>query len=40
MTPTRRELKAARRKQEILRAAARAFKKKGYYGTTMDDIAA
>lgn len=39
MSPTRRELKAARRRNEILRAAARAFKKKGYYGTTMDDIA-
>ncbi|NOZ95774.1 MAG: TetR/AcrR family transcriptional regulator [Acidobacteria bacterium] len=39
MPLTRRELKAARRKNEILRAAARAFRKKGYYGTTMDDIA-
>ncbi len=34
-----RELKAARRRQEILRSAARAFKKKGFYATTMEDIA-
>ncbi len=35
----RRELKAERRRREILRSAARAFKKKGYYATTMEDIA-
>jgi len=40
MDVSRRELKAERRRRDILRAAARAFKKKGFYGTTMDEIAA
>ncbi len=35
----RRELKAERRRHEILKSAARAFKKKGFYATTMEDIA-
>lgn len=35
-----RELKAERRRQEILRSAAHAFKQKGYFATTMEDIAA
>lgn len=35
----RRQLKAQRRRQEILKSAARAFKKKGFYATTMEDIA-
>ncbi len=36
---SRRELKAERKRREILRSAARAFKKKGYFATTMEDIA-
>ena len=34
-----RELKAERKRRDILRSAARAFKKKGYSATTMEDIA-
>lgn len=34
----RRKLKQERKREEILRAAARAFARKGYYGTSMEDI--
>jgi AcrR family transcriptional regulator len=34
-----RELKAERKRRDILRSAAHAFKKKGYSATTMEDIA-
>ncbi|MCG6964731.1 MAG: TetR/AcrR family transcriptional regulator [Acidobacteria bacterium] len=38
MGTSRRKLKAERKRREILRAAAGAFKKRGFYGTTMEDI--
>lgn len=38
-TPDRREQKLARKREAILRSAARAFTRRGYHGTTMDDIA-
>ena len=37
---SRRELKAERRRREILRSAARSFRSKGFHATTMEDIAA
>jgi AcrR family transcriptional regulator len=37
---SRRELKAERRRREILRSAARSFRNKGFHATTMEDIAA
>ncbi|NUQ33438.1 MAG: TetR/AcrR family transcriptional regulator [Planctomycetaceae bacterium] len=36
---TRRKLKTERKREAILRSAAAAFAQKGYYGTSMEDIA-
>ncbi|WP_047985590.1 TetR/AcrR family transcriptional regulator [Ornithinibacillus californiensis] len=38
--PTLRELKQEKKKEDILRAAADVFIEKGYYRTTMEDVAA
>lgn len=37
---TLRERKIAKKKEEILRAAAEVFAEKGYFGTTMEEVAA
>ena len=34
----RRQLKAERKREAILRSAARAFSRAGYHGTSMEDI--